>query len=72
MRRIIDFNQDWTFIKGEERKQRDSHAAYPHTWNAKDRMDGGNDYSAEPAAILKIPAGLLPKRKVFQKYRQRR
>ncbi len=41
MRRSINCNADWTFIKpGEEPKQMN----IPHTWNNIDGQDGGNDY----------------------------
>lgn len=40
MRKIIDFNRNWVFIKQNEREVLD----LPHTWNAKDGQDGGNDY----------------------------
>ena len=41
MRTVIDFNTDWSFVKGEEVPQS---VTLPHTWNAKDGQDGGNDY----------------------------
>lgn len=41
MRKIIPFNSDWQFIKpGEEAVP----VTLPHTWNAEDGQDGGNDY----------------------------
>ena len=40
-RRVIDFNGDWIFRKpGEEGYS----VTLPHTWNAEDGQDGGNDY----------------------------
>ena len=40
-RRVIDFNRDWIFRKpGEEGYS----VTLPHTWNAEDGQDGGNDY----------------------------
>lgn len=40
MRTIISLNQDWTFYQNGENSQ----VALPHTWNAVDGQDGGNDY----------------------------
>ncbi|MBR0407537.1 MAG: glycoside hydrolase family 2 protein [Clostridia bacterium] len=40
MRKIIDWNQDWVFIKQNEKTE----INLPHTWNAVDGQDGGNDY----------------------------
>ena len=46
MRNIINLNSDWLFVKnttditlGEGEK-----VSLPHTWNAEDGFDGGNDY----------------------------
>ena len=40
MRKIISLNEDWIFTqKGESKK-----VNLPHTWNAQDGQDGGNDY----------------------------
>ena len=41
MRRIININEDWQFTgpKGEKEP-----VSIPHTWNAIDGQDGGNDY----------------------------
>ena len=41
MRRIINFNESWTFIKPGEAAVP---VTLPHTWNAIDGQDGGNDY----------------------------
>ena len=40
MRRIIDFNGGWQFKK----KNTWANVTLPHTWNAIDGQDGGNDY----------------------------
>ncbi len=40
MRRIIDINENWEFIK-EGKSER---VNLPHCWNAVDGQDGGNDY----------------------------
>lgn len=40
MRRITLFNDNWTFIKENTAET----VTLPHTWNAKDGTDGGNDY----------------------------
>lgn len=41
MRRTININQGWTFT-GPDQKKTD--ISLPHTWNALDGQDGGNDY----------------------------
>lgn len=40
MRTIISCNKNWTFYQNGESSQVD----LPHTWNAADGQDGGNDY----------------------------
>ena len=40
MRKVIDLNKGWTFTKDGESVKVD----VPHTWNAVDGQDGGNDY----------------------------
>ncbi|MCM1026958.1 MAG: glycoside hydrolase family 2 protein [Roseburia sp.] len=40
MRKIILWNDNWTFYKEDTA----SPVALPHTWNAEDGQDGGNDY----------------------------
>ena len=40
MRKIININKSWNFIKENERNTVD----LPHTWNGIDGQDGGNDY----------------------------
>ena len=51
MRNIISINDNWRFLKHEmpveAAMQYASHGetvALPHTWNAVDGQDGGNDY----------------------------
>ncbi len=41
MRQKITFNENWTFTKPGEAPQA---VDLPHTWNAADGTDGGNDY----------------------------
>ena len=43
MREIISLNENWTlsFPKGERPTEQ---VTLPHTWNAVDGQDGGNDY----------------------------
>ncbi len=47
MRNILNINEDWQFSKdnrlGEEAAQSET-ISVPHTWNAADGQDGGNDY----------------------------
>lgn len=40
MRTIISFNQNWEFYQNGQCSQ----VTLPHTWNAADGQDGGNDY----------------------------
>lgn len=40
MRKFINFSEAWQFIQGTETTSVD----LPHTWNALDGQDGGNDY----------------------------
>ena len=40
MREIILFSDNWTFVKEDIEET----VTLPHTWNAKDGQDGGNDY----------------------------
>lgn len=49
MRNIVSFNDNWKFIKNaadevEVAKGEGESIALPHTWNAVDGQDGGNDY----------------------------
>lgn len=49
MRKKILINENWKFIKDAANAEEAQHAAgenvqIPHTWNAVDGQDGGNDY----------------------------
>ena len=47
MRKIINLNNDWLFSKGVDGVAHGENAeaiSLPHTWNATDGQDGGNDY----------------------------
>ena len=45
MRTIHSLNQDWTFIKAEHPADVPGiPVTLPHTWNAEDGQDGGDDY----------------------------
>ena len=49
MRTVLNINQEWTFIKGMNEvptvvPESGEQINLPHTWNAKDGQDGGNDY----------------------------
>ena len=50
MRKIIGFNDNWHFAKGEHTAET---VNLPHTWNATDGQDGGNDYWRGTAAYCK-------------------
>ena len=47
MRNIININENWQFIKNTSDislKEGAVSVNLPHTWNAEDGFDGGNDY----------------------------
>ena len=48
MRKIININENWSFLKNVAEISADFSGAVsvnlPHTWNAEDGHDGGNDY----------------------------
>ena len=49
MRKTIEFNSGWEFYKGDLPKESSDSVAWegislPHTYNALDGQDGGNDY----------------------------
>ena len=56
MRRITCINQNWTFVGPDKKSQS---VDVPHTWNAVDGQDGGNDYwrgSCQYTKAFKAPA----------------
>ena len=46
MRNIINLNSDWLFVKNttDITLSEGEKVSLPHTWNAEDGFDGGNDY----------------------------
>ena len=46
MRNIININQNWLFVKDTDdiTARNGIQVSLPHTWNAEDGFDGGNDY----------------------------
>ncbi|MBQ7307097.1 MAG: glycoside hydrolase family 2 protein [Clostridia bacterium] len=57
MREIIKLNEDWTFIKNAKEVSNTENAQkvnLPHTWNAVDGQDGGNDYFRGTCLYKKI------------------
>ncbi len=44
MRKIINFNDLWYFTRADGREAAAEPVTLPHTWNAQDGTDGGNDY----------------------------
>ena len=49
MRSILNINEGWVFVKGMTEApatlpENGEHISLPHTWNALDGQDGGNDY----------------------------
>ena len=46
MRNIVNINSDWLFVKNTTEITAEGGVSVnlPHTWNAEDGFDGGNDY----------------------------
>ena len=46
MRNIININKDWLFVKStsDVSAREGVRVSLPHSWNAEDGFDGGNDY----------------------------
>ena len=57
MRNIININNDWSFVKNSSFPCADLSSVekvnIPHTWNATDGYDGGNDYFRGQCVYLK-------------------
>ncbi|WP_373249840.1 glycoside hydrolase family 2 protein [Mediterraneibacter gnavus] len=58
MRTILNLNRDWAFLKGLENvpvaiPETAEVVTLPHTWNAKDGQDGGNDYFRGSCCYMK-------------------
>ncbi len=55
MRTITNLNQDWLFVKGtaDVTARNGEPVSLPHTWNATDGLDGGNDYFRGPCLYVK-------------------
>ena len=55
MRNVIKWNEHWKFVKGECCQDAEwEEVTLPHTWNALDGQDGGNDYYQGVAWYQKI------------------
>ena len=57
MRKILNFNQDWTFYKGiaePSATENGEKVNLPHSWNAIDGQDGGALQGVERAAMLHV------------------
>ncbi len=67
MRNILSINKDWRFLKNTavapaQYSCNGEHVDLPHTWNAKDGQDGGNDYFRGTCCYLKnLKKSDLPK-----------
>ncbi len=58
MRNVLKINDDWGFVKGvselnEVMAANREMVTLPHTWNANDGQDGGNDYFRGTCAYVK-------------------
>ncbi len=64
MREIVNLNKDWLFVKGtNDVSVREGECVQlPHSWNAVDGQDGGNDYFRGDAVYVKtLSLADLPK-----------
>ena len=52
MRNVIYINKDWTFSPHDGSQKKET-VDLPHTWNAEDGQDGGNDYLRTCASYSK-------------------
>lgn len=68
MRSVLNFNRSWSFFKGTndpEVREGGQVLDLPHTWNATDGQDGGNDYFrgsctyTRSFALSELPEGEL-------------
>ena len=69
MRQILKFNDNWEFLKGVSEinaAEAGESITIPHTWNATDGQDGGNDYFRGTCLYRKVfRSDLLPKAKKY-------
>ena len=69
MRQILKFNDNWEFLKGVSEigaAEVGESITIPHTWNATDGQDGGNDYFRGTCLYRKVfRSDLLPKTKKY-------
>ncbi len=69
MRQILKFNDNWEFLKGVSEMgaaEVGESITIPHTWNATDGQDGGNDYFRGTCLYRKVfRSDLLPKAKKY-------
>ena len=68
MRNIINLNQDWLFVKDttDVSLRQGEKINLPHTWNATDGCDGGNDYFRGSCLYVKsIKKADLPKADLY-------
>ena len=72
MRQIVKFNENWEFFKGVSEintQEIGKMVTLPHTWNAKDGQDGGNNYFRGTCLYKKVfRADSLPKSKKYYLY----
>ena len=66
MRKILNINKAWAFLKDTPQVPASPEGAelvdLPHTWNALDGQDGGNDYFRGSCCYIKsVSAGDLPR-----------
>ena len=68
MRNILNINENWLFIKNttDVALREGETINLPHTWNAQDGCDGGNDYFRGPCLYVKtLKKDELPKADLY-------
>ena len=68
MRNIVNLNQDWLFVKNttDITLREGEKVSLPHTWNAEDGFDGGNDYFRGSCLYFKtLEKSSLPKADLY-------
>ncbi|MBO4940336.1 MAG: glycoside hydrolase family 2 protein [Clostridia bacterium] len=70
MRKILNFNENWQFFKGvadvTAARENGEAVCLPHSWNAKDGQDGGNDYFRGSCLyVKKIAKAELPENEEY-------
>jgi beta-galactosidase len=68
MRNILSLNKNWLFVKNTDdiTKKEGTNVDLPHSWNAEDGFDGGNDYFRGSCLYVKtLDKAELPKADLY-------